>query len=235
VRLLLVRHGQIPPNVRRELATSSPGPELTDVGAQQAAALPDALRDQHVAAVWASTLVRTQQTAGPLASERGLDVTVREGLREIQAGDLEMRSDAHAIDRYMSTVLAWSGGDLTARMPGAPSGAEFFARFDAAVEEIVAASEGPAVAVSHGAAIRCWVGARALNVDDVFIGRSPLGNTGIVVLEGDHRAGWVVTAWEGAPVAGPAVPDAVALDPTGAPPVEQVRAPVEQVPADPRG
>jgi len=46
-----------------------------------------------IEAIYASTLVSTQQTAAPLAAAHGLDVRVRAGLREVSAGELEMRFD----------------------------------------------------------------------------------------------------------------------------------------------
>src|SRR3978361_1596701 len=81
MRLLLIRHGQTPANVLGQLNTRKPGPGLTAIGEKQAAAVPGALRGEQVGAVFASTLIRTQLTAEPLSQERGLPVTVLDGLR----------------------------------------------------------------------------------------------------------------------------------------------------------
>uniref|UniRef100_UPI000A52F484 histidine phosphatase family protein n=1 Tax=Streptomyces griseoruber TaxID=1943 RepID=UPI000A52F484 len=115
MRLLLVRHGQTPTNVDHLLDTAVPGPGLTALGEQQAAALVDALAGEDLDALYASTLVRTQLTAAPLAAARGLDVHVRDGIREVFAGDLEMQAgeSAHAA-LYMRTVFAWAAA-LAAR------------------------------------------------------------------------------------------------------------------------
>ena len=43
MRLLLIRHGQTPSNVLGALDTLVPGPGLTPLGLEQAAAIPDAL------------------------------------------------------------------------------------------------------------------------------------------------------------------------------------------------
>ena len=43
MRILFIRHGQTPANVAGILATDHPGPGLTELGEQQAAALPNAL------------------------------------------------------------------------------------------------------------------------------------------------------------------------------------------------
>ncbi|MFB7498584.1 histidine phosphatase family protein [Streptomyces sp. NPDC056161] len=213
MRLLLVRHGQTPSNVGGLLDTAVPGPGLTPLGQRQAAALPMALADEDIEAVYVSTLVRTQLTAAPLAAARGLDVRVRDGVRELSAGDLEMLpGDTEPGRAYMRTVFAWAGGDTALRMPGAETGAEALARFDAVVAEAAETAAGTVVVVSHGAAIRMWTAARAHNVDVPFVADHPLENTGVVVLEGSPADGWKVLSWEGAALA-----PAGASGPTGEP------------------
>ncbi len=93
MRLLLIRHGQTPSNLKFLLDTAVPGAALTELGERQAAALPEALGDENIDTLYASTLIRTQLTAAPLAGARGLDVVVRDGIREVAAGDLEMRGE----------------------------------------------------------------------------------------------------------------------------------------------
>lgn len=196
MRIVLVRHGQTTSNVDGALDTAEPGADLTVLGREQAAALVDVLGGEPLQAVYVSTLVRTQQTAAPLTAALGLEPRVREGLREIVAGELEMRTDEASVKTYLETVLAWTRGELDVRMPGAESGAEVMARFDAVVDEIVASGAELALAVSHGAMIRCWSAARSVNVGTDFVAQNPLGNTGIVVLEGGAD-GWRVLTWEG--------------------------------------
>ena len=87
MRLYLVRHGRTSSNVDRLLDTASPGADLDDVGRAQATRLVERLDGHHLEAVYASDLVRTQQTLAPLASARGLEMTILGGLREIQAGE----------------------------------------------------------------------------------------------------------------------------------------------------
>ena len=202
MRLLLIRHGQTPSNVKRLLDTAEPGPALTPLGQEQAAALPGALADESIDALYASTLLRTQLTAAPLASRTGLEVRVREGIRELIAGDLEMRGDDEAVETYMTTAFAWSAGNTGLRMPGGESGAEALRRFDAVVEEAAATGAGTVAMVSHGAAIRMWTAARAENIDVHFASARPLLNTGVVILSGAPDAGWRVLHWEGRAVGG---------------------------------
>ena len=200
MRILLVRHGQTTSNVDGALDTEVPGAGLTDLGREQAAALVDVLGGEPLRAIHVSSLIRTQQTAAPLAAALGLEVVVRDGVREIRAGDLEMRTDEPSVKTYLETVLAWTRGELDVRMPGAESGAEVLARFDAVVAEILASGAELALIVSHGAMIRCWTACRSSNVGSDFVAQNPLGNTGTVVVEGD-AAGWRVLTWEGRTVA----------------------------------
>ncbi|KOV74987.1 MULTISPECIES: histidine phosphatase family protein [unclassified Streptomyces] len=218
MRLLLVRHGQTPSNLNHLLDTAVPGPGLTPLGEAQAAALPEALAGEDIEALYASTLVRTQLTAAPLAAARGLEVIVRDGIRELSAGDLEMLpGHTPEGERYLRTVFAWAAGDTALRMPGGESGEEALARYDAVVAE-AAASGGRSVAmVSHGAAIRVWTAARADNVDVTFAATHPLENTGVIILEGSPTDGWKALSWEGATVepAGEGGPAGEALGATG--------------------
>jgi broad specificity phosphatase PhoE len=217
MRLLLIRHGQTPSNVLGALDTAHPGAPLTELGLAQAAAVPRALRGEQIDAVFASTLIRTQLTAEPLARHVGVETSIRDGLHEIEAGALEMRSDRESQHAYMSTVLSWGAGDLSARLPQGPSGAEFFERYDGAIERIAAEHDGTVAVFSHGAAIRVWVAGRAGNISPEFAARHHLENTGIVVLNGTPGLGWTAESWTGVPLGGPQLEDAAADDPTGDP------------------
>lgn len=216
MRILLLRHGQTTSNLGHHLDTAEPGADLTDLGRAQAAAIPEALAGERVDAIYVSTLVRTQQTAEPLARHLGLTPRIRAGVREIAAGDLEMRNDHASLVAYVRTVFGWDE-DPDARMPGAESGREVLARFDEVVAE--AADEvgegGTAVVVSHGAMIRMWAASRGRNVDLDHASRHPLENTALVALEGGPAEGWTMTDWTPTAVGGPALTDLRHTGPAG--------------------
>jgi len=219
MRLLLIRHGQTPGNVLGQLDTAHPGPGLTELGERQAAALARSLANEQIDRLYASTLIRTQITAAPLSSVRGLEIEVLEGLHEIEAGSLEKLTDKESHLRYLGTVFGWADGELHRRMPGGPSGHDFFERYDASIARIATAAAsgatGTVAVVSHGAAIRVWAGLRASNMEAGFAARHVLANTGIVALEGDPDAGWRLIHWDDSPVGGLALVDPTAEDPTG--------------------
>jgi probable phosphoglycerate mutase len=214
MRILFIRHGQTIDNVRGELGTVVPGPALTGLGREQAAAVPAALESETIDAIYVSTMQRTAQTAGPLAKSKGLQIEVIDGIQEITAGELEGRSDDEAIRTYMGTVFSW-WHDLDARIPGGENGTEFFDRFTGAISAIAARHDGTVAVVSHGAAIRTWVSGSSKNLDSEFSRVHPLDNTSVVTVEGSPVDGWVTTTWADEPVGGEQLSDASAPDPTG--------------------
>lgn len=199
MRLFLIRHGQTPSNVIGALDTLVPGPGLTELGREQAAAVGTMLAHEPITALYASSQQRAQQTAQPLAERRGLALEVRHGLREVAAGKLEMRTDHASVQEYIRTCMAWSSGDLELRMPGGESGHEVFGRFNAVIDDLLAAGHEAAAAVSHGAVLRAWCGYAVRNLGADFVAKNPLSNTGVVVL--NRVAGeWEAESWLGAAV-----------------------------------
>ncbi|MCA0295952.1 MAG: histidine phosphatase family protein [Actinobacteria bacterium] len=186
MRLILVRHGRTASNVGLLLDTAEPGADLDENGLEQAASLVERLSHHEIEAVYTSNLVRTQQTAAPIAESRGLELQVLPGLREISAGDDELSSDA---TRYIGTMIAWGQGDPGARVPGGENAHEFLERFDAAIARIAASGYEVVMVVSHGAALRVW---SMVRVDGFLeaLGQAHLDNTGVIVVDGSPADGW---------------------------------------------
>lgn len=216
MRLILIRHGQTPNNVSGALDTTFPGAGLTELGHAQAAAVPAALADEDLSAVYASPLVRTQLTGQPLGEERRLEVTVRPGLEEISAGGLEMRSDQAAVEGYLGSLSAWMRRDLDHPMPEGPNGHDFFARYDRAVRDIAAdhGRDDTVAAFSHGAAIRVYA-ALAAELDGDEVAGMWINNTGMVLLDGHPDEGWTLERWTGQPLGGVHLASVRAHDVTG--------------------
>lgn len=193
MRLILIRHGRTASNTSFVLDTAFPGADLDELGREQAESLVERLADEPIEAIYVSTLVRTQQTAAPLAAARELVPVILPGLREISAGEDELSLDA---TRYVDTMLKWHAGELDARLPGGEDAAEFFGRYDDAVAQIVASGHEVAALVSHGAALRVWAAAR---VDGfaVEVGAAHLDNTGVLVVEGSPADGWQLLSLDG--------------------------------------
>jgi broad specificity phosphatase PhoE len=194
-----VRHAQSEGNASGLIDTSTPGPSITELGRRQAADAAAALAANRYDGVYASTMVRTQQTAAPMAAALAEPVTVLPGLREIEAGQSEGRPEASAAE-YFAAPARWLSGDRAARIPGSIDGDEFDARFDAAVQQIYDSGDVEPIAFSHAAAIMLWVTMNVDNPHPELLRDHPLPNTGRVVVTGSPLQGWTLTDWDGTPV-----------------------------------
>ncbi|KAA2257104.1 histidine phosphatase family protein [Solihabitans fulvus] len=200
LRLVLARHGETASNLKMALDSLPPGPPLTTLGAKQADELADALATAPVVAVYASTALRAQQTAAPVAARHGLDVEIVDGVQEVFVGDLEGRDDRKALERFFRIYSAWAGGELDAPMPGGETGQEVLDRYLGVISDVTAQhEEGTIVVVSHGAAVRLAALALCTNVAPTLAESGVLPNTGRVVLEADPTAstGWTCLEWTG--------------------------------------
>lgn len=197
MRLILIRHGETPANVDGVLESTVPGPGLTALGDDQAARLPATLADEKIGAIFASTQIRSQLTAAPLADALGLPVEVRDGLREIAAGDLEGLTDRPSVIRYVTTFLRWIDGELDVRMPGAEDGHEVLERFHEVVAEAEESGHDTVAFVSHGAVIRTWAGSHTEDLGTVFFRTHFVANTGYIIVEGSMADGWRLASWQG--------------------------------------
>ena len=203
MRLLLLRHGQTPSNVEGILDAAYPGPGLTTLGHTQARAVPAALAHEDIAAIHVSRLLRTHETAAPLAASRGLSPRLTEGIEEIRAGIHQGRQDAEAVNAYQANHHRWSAGELEGGLPGGETGREFWDRWTRALRHIADqhAEDATVVVVSHGAAIRVFASV-AGGLGAASLSERPLYNTGLVTLVGDPAAGWRVEDWISSPVGG---------------------------------
>jgi probable phosphoglycerate mutase len=113
-------------------------------------------KDRRIAAVYASPLERTQETAAPIAEAVGVDVRTDDGLLELDIGDWTglalsaamKKPEWRAVQRYPSSF----------RFPGGESFAEVQARMVDTLARLRAAHPGQAiVAVSHADPIRVAV------------------------------------------------------------------------------
>ncbi len=159
--MLLVRHGTTPstgrllPGQAAGLHLSERGREQAEAAAQRIAALTKA-----PAAVYASPLERTRETAAPIARALGLRVRNAPGLIEVDVGEWTEKPLARlARNRRWSGVHRWPSGF---RFPEGESFAEMSVRAMEAVLELVAAHPGESVvAASHADPIKAIVAASA--------------------------------------------------------------------------
>lgn len=205
MRITFICHGESTANAANVADSSVPGPVLTEKGQQQARDIVKVLGDNNYDAIYASTMVRTQLTAAPMAEYLGLPIQVLPGLQEIEAGIYEGTPESDAVKGYLQAPLKWLQGDLDARIPGSINGREFDARMDGAIQTMYDNGDRNVAAFSHGGAIMFWVFLNAENADPMWLMTNPLRNTGYVVVEGNPEDGWRVVNWNGTEI-GPETP-----------------------------
>lgn len=217
----LVRHGQSTDDLNGILGTLPPGAHLTALGEQQAATVAQAIQQEFpggIAGVYASELIRTQESAAPLADALGIPVQVLPDLNEIPAGIFEEHPrDLISEASYFLPMAAWILGFLFVTEPGTSyNGVVFDDQVDHAVETIyhsTIAGNGPMtdVAYSSGGDIAIWMLMNVKNpdiwpiVETVLANGGPPPNAGQAILEGNPTDGWTLVSWDGTPV--PATPD----------------------------
>lgn len=198
-RLFLARHGLA--EYETELVTDEGG-SLTAEGRGQARSLGRRLASEGVEAVWCSPLSRAVQTAELAAGVLGVEVTVREGLREYGVGTL-VGTDGSEREVIGPVFDSWVGGDDEATIPGGEMVAGIVARVVRVLTEVADRHEGgAALVVSHGGAVMATV--------PELVGRPragawdlQLGGGGYVELVRERRT-WSVAGFH---------PDLDALDP----------------------
>lgn len=153
--LLLVRHGLTDLTDTR-LIGRLPGIPLNAEGQRQAAAAADRVSSLPVAAIFASPIERTMETAEPLSRRLGLPIIPEEGLLEVDYGDWagQEYKVLRKTDLWKQVQLQPAG----ARFPRGEAVREAQARIAGAVEGILARHPRDVVAAfSHADMIKLAV------------------------------------------------------------------------------
>ncbi len=211
-QVLLVRHGQSAPFVEGQpfpLVDGQGDPPLSDRGQWQARRVADRLRDEPLAALYCSTLQRTQQTAAPLAAHLGLTPSIDADLREVHLGEGEggrfrqMAAEGHPAVMRMRDRGEWG------EIPGAETSAQLQSRTVAALRRIAAAHADQFVAVfCHGGVIGALTGHAIGRADFTFNGARNGSFTHLVVTGSADDSPWIVRSFNDAAHTGPLTADA---------------------------
>jgi probable phosphoglycerate mutase len=156
-RLLLVRHGETTPltdGIPVPLLEGASNPDLDPVGVVEARRLAERLARLPIAAIYVTPLVRTHQTAAPLAERLGLRPRVEPRLAEIRLGEWEGGGMRRAVEDGDPRALRLIAEQRWELAPGAEHTDAFAARVRAGVEAIAAAHpDETVVSVSHAGTI----------------------------------------------------------------------------------
>jgi probable phosphoglycerate mutase len=158
--VLLVRHGQTP-TTGKVLPGRAPGLHLADKGREQAERVAERIASlqtdkRRVAAIYASPLERTRETAAPIAKALDLRVRQAKGLLECEFGEwtgAELKK-LYKLPEWRTVQRNPSGF----RFPGGESFTEMQGRITSAIQKMCADHPGETVvAVSHADPIKAAV------------------------------------------------------------------------------
>ena len=125
ITLTFIRHGESQGNADGVADTAVPGPSLTPAGEQQAAAVASRLQGNRYDGIYASEMVRTQQTAAPMSKALGEPVNVLPGLNEINAGWFDGGPVKSIASTFLVAPMNWLQGDRNFAIPGSVNGNQF--------------------------------------------------------------------------------------------------------------
>jgi broad specificity phosphatase PhoE len=153
-RVFMVRHGATILSAEDRFAGATDVP-LSDEGREQTRRLAERLSRERIAAVYASPLGRTIETAQILAAPHQLDVQAREGLREISHGRWEQMTRREVEEKFPEEAAEWEKDPYTFAPLGGESGLAVTARALPALIELVRKHAGQNIlVVSHKGTIR---------------------------------------------------------------------------------
>ena len=177
-RFLFIRHGETDWNRQQRFQGQIDVP-LNATGLAQAQRLADRLADEAADVLVCSDLLRTRQTAAPLAAAWGLDPLHEPGVREQSFGVLEGLDVPTIKARHPDLWADWLVHRADFALPGGESIRQFSGRVLRAVQAMAQAHAGRTVAVvTHGGVLdMLWRSAKALPLDGLRACEIP--NTGI--------------------------------------------------------
>lgn len=151
-KILLIRHGDTD-YVDEALAGRIDSP-LNDLGWEQANRVAAAIQHLPISAIYASPLIRTQQTAKPLADSLNLEIKLSQGLNQVDFGQWQGLSFEDLIKD--PNWQAFQLNPATVKIPGGEDGFMVRERVALAIKEIVKDNQIDSIIAcfSHGSIIR---------------------------------------------------------------------------------
>jgi probable phosphoglycerate mutase len=187
--VIFVRHGQTP-STGKVLPGRALGLALAEKGRDQAQAVADHLKDsKNIAAVYASPLQRTRETAAPIGKALGLKVQADKGLLECDFGDWTGKTLAKL--RKLPEWTAVQRNPSGFRFPGGESFAEMQTRMTTTIDRFRDLHRGKTViAVSHADPIKA-AAASALGVPLDLFQRIDISPCSMTVIAYGHEGPFV--------------------------------------------
>jgi broad specificity phosphatase PhoE len=153
-RVFLIRHGDTVVSAEDRFAGET-DVELSEKGREEARRLAERLEGEKIAAVYASPLGRTVETARILAAPHDLQVQTCDGFREISHGHWEGMRRRDVEEKFPEEMAEWEKDPYTFAPVGGERGLAVTARALPALIDLVREHHGENIlVVSHKATIR---------------------------------------------------------------------------------
>jgi broad specificity phosphatase PhoE len=155
--LLLARHGQTDDNLEPIRAQGFSDTPLNEVGRRQARELAERMAGEWIASLWCSDLSRAAETARIVGARIGLEPRADPRLREGNRGDWEGKLFIDIKAEDPEGYAAWRRAGEDFRFPGGESLREQSDRVAAALTDIAATDDLPALVICHRGSIRAML------------------------------------------------------------------------------
>lgn len=163
-RVYLVRHGQVM-SFEKEAYNGHRDVDITAHGVKQMEAITARLKDEDLAGVYCSDLVRARKGADIIAAPHGLIPEPRPALRELDISLWEGLNADQVEERFPGAFDAWREQGADYRIPGGERIRDLVERVMPALREILSSHRGERVVlVVHGGVTRVIL-ADAMGVD----------------------------------------------------------------------
>ena len=154
-QLFLIRHGEVEERCHKVFGGCRIDMALSPLGHEQGAALARWMQDTKLDAIYASPMLRVQQTIAPLVAASGLQPIVMPDLREVDFGDWTGLKWDGVMEKFGISAFDWLEVLDGPGIPGGESAAALRARVVPCVQRVLEENPHRSVAIAcHGGIIR---------------------------------------------------------------------------------
>lgn len=148
MNIYLVRHA------RQSSPLCNVNVDLSQEGLEQAALLAKRLKEISLDALYSSNLIRAVQTADIVNQYHNLKHEVREGIKEIDFGDMTGHEDAYIKQHYATFLSDNARMNADLPYPGGENGQDVVNRAMPVLKEIIESDKENVLVVTHGGVVR---------------------------------------------------------------------------------
>ena len=155
--ILLIRHGESVANLQK-IFLGQQNMGLTPKGVEQAKHTAEFLTGVNIDAIYSSDLTRAIETANPLSDNKNIDITLDARLREIDAGEWDLKPWGELPSLYPEDYSLYTSSIGEGKCTGGESFSQLRTRITGAMFDIAKSHTGGTIAVfSHATSILAFL------------------------------------------------------------------------------